>query len=71
MTSLKRQKRLPPSKKPAGRVRLSPTVKCFVGRLRGYEVEWRLRVGDWRVRFSVSGGQIVILRVLPRSAAYR
>jgi mRNA-degrading endonuclease RelE of RelBE toxin-antitoxin system len=35
--------------------------------------EWRLRVGELRVRFDVTdGGQIVrILRVLPRGRAYR
>ena len=35
--------------------------------------EWRLRVGDWRVRFSFDDEQhiIVVLRVLPRGRAYR
>jgi mRNA interferase RelE/StbE len=36
-------------------------------------VEWRLRVGDWRVRFSFDDEHrvIVVLRVLPRGRAYR
>lgn len=35
--------------------------------------EWRLRVGEWRVRFSFDEGRRVIsvLRVLPRGRAYR
>lgn len=34
--------------------------------------EWRLRVGDWRVRFSRQDSEHVldILRVLPRDKAY-
>jgi mRNA interferase RelE/StbE len=36
-------------------------------------LEWRLRVGDWRVRFSFDDEQrvIIVLRVLPRGRAYR
>ena len=35
--------------------------------------EWRLRVGDWRVRFGrdIETGVINVLRVLPRGRAYR
>jgi mRNA interferase RelE/StbE len=35
--------------------------------------EWRLRVGDWRVRFErdVDTGVIYVTRVLPRGRAYR
>jgi mRNA interferase RelE/StbE len=35
-------------------------------------VQWRLRVGDWRVRFSFDDENqvIVVLRVLPRGRAY-
>jgi mRNA-degrading endonuclease RelE of RelBE toxin-antitoxin system len=34
--------------------------------------EWRLRVGDWRVRFQKEPGGplLLILRVLPRDKAY-
>jgi mRNA interferase RelE/StbE len=35
--------------------------------------EWRLRVGDWRVRFERDDetGVVYVLRVLPRGRAYR
>ncbi len=45
-----------------------------VKRLAGVDpAEWRLRVGDWRVRFTIDGDQhqVVIKRVLPRGRAYR
>jgi len=37
-----------------------------------YPPEWRLRVGDWRVRFQkdLAGSLLLILRVLPRGKAY-
>jgi mRNA interferase RelE/StbE len=43
-----------------------------VVRLTGRE-EWRLRVGDWRVRIRFDDAQrtVVVLRVLPRGRAYR
>jgi mRNA interferase RelE/StbE len=35
--------------------------------------EWRLRVGDWRVRFErdAETGVVCVVRVLPRGRAYR
>ena len=43
-----------------------------VVKLTGAEHEWRLRVGDWRVRFTrQSSGLILVTRVLPRGRAYR
>jgi mRNA interferase RelE/StbE len=35
-------------------------------------VQWRLRVGDWRLRFSFDDENqvIVVLRILPRGRAY-
>lgn len=52
--------------------RLSATGHGDVKRVRGTEREWRLRVGDWRVRLEHRpGGTLVILRVLPRGAAYK
>ncbi len=35
--------------------------------------EWRLRVGDWRVRFTreQASRTVYVLRVLPRGRAYR
>ena len=43
-----------------------------VVKLSGRE-EWRLRVGDWRVRLRLDRDQlaVVVLRVLPRGRAYR
>lgn len=39
----------------------------------GRDDEWRLRVGDWRVRFTRNSDTrtVLILRVLPRGRAYR
>lgn len=36
-------------------------------------LEWRLRIGEWRVRFAFDDERrvIVVLRVLPRGRAYR
>ena len=43
-----------------------------VVKLTGPDDEWRLRVGDWRVRFQRDAdGLIYVLRVLPRGRAYR
>jgi mRNA interferase RelE/StbE len=35
-------------------------------------IEWRLRIGEWRVRFAFDDEMwlIVVLRVLPRGRAY-
>jgi len=43
-----------------------------VVRLTGSD-EWRLRVGDWRVRFGLDSEArtVVVLRVRPRDRAYR
>jgi mRNA interferase RelE/StbE len=40
-------------------------------RLRG-SVEWRMRVGDWRVRLELDWRErtILVVRVLPRGRAY-
>jgi len=53
--------------------RLAETGYGDVKRLRGYEQERRLRVGQWRVRFifDPSTTTLRVLRVLPRSQAYR
>ncbi len=42
-------------------------------KLAGKPDEWRLRVGDWRVRFAFDSEThaIFVLRVLPRGHAYR
>jgi mRNA-degrading endonuclease RelE of RelBE toxin-antitoxin system len=42
-----------------------------VAKLAGRADEWRLRVGTWRVIFTLDVGTVVILRVLARREAYR
>jgi mRNA interferase RelE/StbE len=44
-----------------------------VVKLRGRQEEWRLRVGEYRVRFrrDTANRTIVVLRVQPRREAYR
>lgn len=55
--------------------RLAATGTGDVVRLHGREREWRLRVGDLRVLFSIAEdtepAALIILRVLPRGRAYR
>jgi mRNA interferase RelE/StbE len=53
--------------------RLADTGQGNVTRLRGVSEEWRLRVGDWRVRFRYdhSARMLEVLRILPRGQAYR
>lgn len=55
--------------------RLGSSDQGDVKRLSGREQEWRLRVGDWRVFFTLpdrpDGVVIFVLRVLPRGRAYR
>ena len=50
--------------------RLSATGAGDVKRLKG-STEFRLRSGDYRIRFSAGQEVILILRVLHRSRAYR
>lgn len=33
--------------------------------------EWRLRVGDWRIRYDIVGDEVHILRVRQRREVYR
>ena len=44
-----------------------------VKKLQGTSGEWRLRVGDWRVRIRIdpTDDAVIVLRVLPRGRAYR
>ena len=54
--------------------RLAETEQGDVARLTDVDPpEWRLRVGDWRVRFAFEPGARVlrVLRVLPRGEVYR
>jgi mRNA interferase RelE/StbE len=41
--------------------------------LKGGSGEYRLRVGDWRVRFILDASKrtMIVMRVLPRGSAYR
>jgi mRNA interferase RelE/StbE len=53
--------------------RLATTGQGDIQRLRGTPDEWRLRVGDWRVRFRYDAAvqALAVLRILPRGEAYR
>jgi mRNA-degrading endonuclease RelE of RelBE toxin-antitoxin system len=42
-----------------------------IKKLQGQRDEWRLRVGDWRVIFSLRSGEIIVLDILNRRDAYR
>lgn len=42
-----------------------------VKKLQGYQNEYRLRVGDLRVLFSMDGDTIIIADILPRGQAYK
>lgn len=54
-------------------LRFAETGQGNVVKLQGSDTEWRLRVGDWRVRFvyDYQSTIIRIVRVLPRGRAYR
>jgi mRNA interferase RelE/StbE len=46
--------------------------KVSVQRLEGYNPPLlRIRVGDWRILFTIEAGVTMIQRVLPRDKAYR
>jgi mRNA interferase RelE/StbE len=53
--------------------RLAATGQGNTQRLRGTPDEWRLRVGDWCVRFryDIATRTLAVLRILPRGEAYR
>jgi len=59
------------------RERLAAAIKKLpdgdVRQLRGISDEWRLRVGDWRVRFRISQSirMITVVTVLARGGAYK
>ena len=42
-----------------------------VKKLRGYQYSYRLRIGDWRIIFTMIGQDISIDDVLPRGDAYK
>ena len=52
--------------------RFAETETGNIKRLQGIDPpEYRLRIGEWRVRFAIEGGRIFILRVINRKDAYR
>ena len=56
--------------------RFGVTDRGDVKRLQGRDRQWRLRVADWRVIFTLAddhleGGTIAVVRVLPRERACR
>jgi len=42
-----------------------------VKKLKGYTAAFRLRIGDYRVLFEMSAGEIRISDILPRGEAYK
>jgi mRNA interferase RelE/StbE len=42
-----------------------------VKRLKGYTDLYRLRIGDWRITFTMLANNIMIEDVLPRGSAYK
>jgi len=73
----KELKQRPPQEQARVRAALDTLVEGLargqVRKLRGKEAEWRIRVGDLRVRFRLdhTAHAVVVLRVLPRGRAYR
>ena len=51
--------------------RFMETEEGDVKRVKGQDNQYRLHVGDWRVRFIEEGNALQILRVRHRSEAYR
>lgn len=52
--------------------RFAETETGNIKRLQGIDPpEYRLRTGEWRVRFLLNAGKILVLRVLNRKNAYR
>ncbi len=54
-------------------LRCAETGQGNVKKPEGHPSQWRLRVGDWRVRFAYDDAEPVlrVVRVLPRGRAYR
>ncbi len=56
------------------KIRLKESIQKLpagdVKKLQGYQNEYRLRVGDLRVLFSIEGDTIVIESILPRGQVY-
>ena len=42
-----------------------------IKKLQGYTATYRLRIGDYRIIYSLSDAEITIKAILPRGSAYR
>ena len=42
-----------------------------IKKLKGYQYDYRLRVGNYRILFQSRGGEVIIKDVLPRGQAYK
>ena len=42
-----------------------------IKKLKGYEISYRLRIGNYRVLYTFDGYTIIVTDVLPRSEAYK
>ena len=42
-----------------------------IKKLKGYEMSYRLRIGDYRVLYTFDGYTIIVTDVLPRGEAYK
>ena len=42
-----------------------------IKRLKGYVATYRLRIGDYRIIYSLSDTEIIIKAILPRGSVYR
>ena len=42
-----------------------------IKKLKGYQYDYRLRVGNYRILFQSKNGEIIIKDVLPRGQAYK
>ena len=53
--------------------RFAETGRGDLSKLRGRDNEWRLRVGDWRVRLELDseGNTVYVIRVQHRREVYR
>jgi mRNA-degrading endonuclease RelE of RelBE toxin-antitoxin system len=63
--------RLDTSTKQRMRVAIFKLPDGDVKRLQGFTDLYRLRVGDWRITFTMTSTEIFIEAVLPRGSAYK
>ena len=51
--------------------RLENNLEGDVKKLTNHHPEYRMRAGDWRALFEVSGDQVIVYRIIHRREAYR